>query len=387
MSSIQKISDTSWRIRYRDRGKQKSVTFITESKAKKWKAVLDSSGVETALAILEKPELNKLPLEEFLYTHIENLTGVTGGTKSGYRSHVSNNMAELLAVPVALLNRSHVSAWVNRLSSEGLSGKTIANMHGFLSSAMNAACAEKLAAENPCRGMRLPRTDHTDTEMVFLSREEFAHLYSLIPSHFQPFVLTLVGTGIRFGEATALMAGDVDLETRSVRIRQAWKKAKAGERDLGAPKTKRSNRTVALPPQVVQALAPLLESKSAKDFVFTSKTNTPILNATFWRNVWLPAVQEFAGDEVRIDHDKGHRKLRRVVNHGPGKHPRIHDLRHTFVSWAISSGIPLPVIQRQLGHESITTTIDRYGHLARADFDALATNTGKFLPTLNQLEG
>lgn len=51
--------------------------------------------------------------------------------------------------------------------------------------------------------------------------------------------------------------------------------------------------------------------------------------------------------------------------------PRIHDLRHTFASWAIQAGVPLPVIQRQLGHESIQTTVDTYGHLARSDFDPM----------------
>ena len=44
--------------------------------------------------------------------------------------------------------------------------------------------------------------------------------------------------------------------------------------------------------------------------------------------------------------------------------PRVHDLRHTHASWLIAAGIPLTVIQRRLGHESIKTTSDRYGHLA-----------------------
>ena len=47
-----------------------------------------------------------------------------------------------------------------------------------------------------------------------------------------------------------------------------------------------------------------------------------------------------------------------------GRDVRVHDLRHTHASWLIAAGVPLPVIQRRLGHESITTTVDRYGHLA-----------------------
>jgi integrase len=42
---------------------------------------------------------------------------------------------------------------------------------------------------------------------------------------------------------------------------------------------------------------------------------------------------------------------------------RFHDLRHTHVAWLIVGGAPLPHIQARLGHESITTTIDTYGHL------------------------
>ncbi len=48
---------------------------------------------------------------------------------------------------------------------------------------------------------------------------------------------------------------------------------------------------------------------------------------------------------------------------GLTKTPRFHDLRHTYASWLISAGVPLPEIQRRLGHESIQTTVDVYGGL------------------------
>ena len=42
---------------------------------------------------------------------------------------------------------------------------------------------------------------------------------------------------------------------------------------------------------------------------------------------------------------------------------RLHDLRHTFASIAISDGVPLAVIGKLLGHKSSATT-ERYAHLA-----------------------
>jgi integrase len=38
----------------------------------------------------------------------------------------------------------------------------------------------------------------------------------------------------------------------------------------------------------------------------------------------------------------------------------------------IQAGVPLPVVQAHLGHESITTTVDRYGHLDRTSHEAAA---------------
>jgi integrase len=46
---------------------------------------------------------------------------------------------------------------------------------------------------------------------------------------------------------------------------------------------------------------------------------------------------------------------------GLTKSPRVHDLRHTCASWMIAAGVPLPIIQQHLGHESIQTTIGVYG--------------------------
>ena len=185
-----------------------------------------------------------------------------------------------------------------------------------------------------------------------------------------------------FGEATALQVGDVDVAAKSIRVRRAWKRTGTSVPELGPTKTRRSDRTVAAPPQVIEALVPLMEGRRPGDLLLQSRRGTRISQSPFWRRVWQPAVWQLAGDVVEQRPDSRGRSMPVVVSQGPGKHPRIHDLRHTFASWAIRNGVPLPVIQRQLGHESIKTTVDTYGHLARSDFDALALATGAMLPPL-----
>ena len=63
----------------------------------------------------------------------------------------------------------------------------------------------------------------------------------------------------------------------------------------------------------------------------------------------------------------------KAIAAGLTKSPRVHDLRHTCASWMIVAGVPLPVIQQHLRHESIQTTIGVYGHLARRGAQAAAT--------------
>jgi len=374
MSSIEKrqttASGTVWRVRFRHARKQRVVTFTTAKAAETWRKRLDAIGPGPALRWLDEQGPDVGTVGECVAKHIERLTGVTEGTRKTYRGTLANDMTDIGPLPLAILDRDAVAVWVNRLAGLGLAGKSIANRHGLLSAAMNGAVADKLILENPCRGIRLPRT--ASAEMCFLTREEFARLYSLIPGRYQPLVLLLVGTGMRWGEATALTVADIDLDGRQARVRQAWKHTGSSTvHELGPPKTRRSRRTVPLQPQVVEAIRPLIEGRKPGAFVFTNERGGPVRSRSFWGRTWRPAVHAFAGDVIA---DK------KVVEQGDGKHPRIHDLRHTFASWAIQSTASLPTIQRTLGHESITTTIDRYGHLARSDFDALAAATAAFLP-------
>lgn len=374
MSSIEKretaASGTVWRVRFRHARKQRVVTFATEKASSAWRKRLDAIGPGPALRWLDEQVPDVGTVGEYVAKHIERLTGVTDGTRKTYRGTLANDMRDIGPLPLAMLDRDAVAAWVNRLAGQGLAGKSVANRHGLLSAAMNGAVADKLILENPCRGIRLPRT--AQAEMCFLTREEFARLYSLIPGRYQPLVLLLVGTGMRWGEATALTVADIDLDGRQARVRQAWKHTGSSTvHELGPPKTRRSRRTVPLQPQVVQAIRPLIEGRKPAAFVFTNERGGPVRARSFWGRTWRPAVHTFAGDVVAGG---------KVLELGDGKHPRIHDLRHTFASWAIQSAVPLPTIQRTLGHESITTTIDRYGHLARSDFDALAAATAAFLP-------
>lgn len=364
--------ETRWRVYWRENGRRKVVPFDNEAGALQWKALLESAGPDLAMRVFDVPEAAAArTIAQQLDRHIDHLTGVEDGTRRDYRRMAERDIAPTLGpVPVAALTHEDVARWVNALEGLGLSAKSIRNRQALLSAALSSAVRDRVCKDNVARGVRLPR--HDRAEMVFLTREEFARLHALIPQRWQPLVMLLAGTGMRWSEATALTVADVDLDARSLRVRQAWKHTDGAGHKLGPTKTRRSNRTVALPAACRADLERLTADRSPGGFVFTNSRGGPVRHQTFHGDVWTPAVRTFAGDTRRTV--QGARGRPRIAwdDDGPGKRPRIHDLRHTFASWAIAAGHSLTAIQRTMGHETITTTSDTYGHLFRADRDAFA---------------
>ena len=357
----------SYRVRFRHQGKNQAVTFVTREQAEAWKVILDTLKPAAALRLLAEPEQADAPsVAAVVAHHIDHLTGIDAGTDSRYRRILADHLEPRFSqIPVDQLTRDDVSRWVKEarlLNGKVPAPKTLRNWHSLLSDALSGAVERGIVPANVARGVNLPRRDaDAGEEMVFLTREEFGILLSHVREPWRPLVLTLALTGVRFGEATALTVGALDRATRSARIHTAWKQS--GKQ--GAPKSKKSRRTVAMPDEVFAALEPLTAGKLPHDPVFLSPRGKRVRSGNFYNNVWKPAVD---GSEAAI-----------------GKRPRVHDLRHTFASWAIQAGIPLPVVQRQLGHEHISTTIDTYSHLARSDFDPLLSlGSGINLPAAQE---
>ena len=81
-----------------------------------------------------------------------------------------------------------------------------------------------------------------------------------------------------------------------------------------------------------------------EDLVFTAAMGGPIRWSGFRRRTWQPATEAVGFNGLRF-----------------------HDLRHTHAALLIAAGEHPKVIQGRLGHASIGTTLDAYGHL----FDGL----------------
>lgn len=355
-----RTGETYYKVRYRRDGRQRSLTCrgpSAEKDAAEFVRLLDTLGADRAVAWWNSnlDAIDTSPtLDDWWTRHLDSITGITEGTRLTYDRTYRRVWAEPLGGrPIASITREDIARVVNQLSASR-SDKTVRNAYGVIATAFKVAVADSLIPATPCANIRLPRrTEHERTEARFLTHDEWARLAAELPPHYRPLFTTLVGTGMRWGEAEALEVADVDLGANPVvRITKAvkWDPSKSS-RSVGPTKTRKSRRTLALPPEVVEVLEPLVAGRRGSERLFLAPRGGELRHRTVYDD-WKAAVAR-AGLEPQ---------------------PRMHDLRHTHVAWLIAAGIPLPVIQARLGHEKVTTTIDTYGHLLpdlqRAAIDA-----------------
>src|SRR5262250_405260 len=186
---------------------------------------------------------------------------------------------------------------------------------------------------NPVQYVERPRGE--DKEMDVLTPEEIRRLLDAQEEPLRTLLLAAILTGMRQGELFGLWWDDIDFAKHQIHVRRSlW------HGTLGTPKSRRSRRAINMSPTLEGALRAFKATHRRSEFVFSTERGTPIDADNFRHRVFPQALQR-AG-------------LRRV---------RFHDLRHTYTSLLIAQNAHPKYIQAQLGHASIQTTLDRYGHL------------------------
>lgn len=237
------------------------------------------------------------------------------------------------------VTRADVQGWIAGLGKNGYAPATVQLAYGLLSMSFSAAVDAGLLMRSPCTGVRLPK--RTRGEMRFLTIDELHELADAIDPRFRILVLTAGLTGARFGELAGLRVGDLNLLRRRLTITRSLTEARGEVRET-EPKTPASRRTIALPASLVDELAHHLTTQpnSPADRVFTAPNGGPLRRRSFRQRFWLPAVDASVGRPCRF-----------------------HDMRHTHAAFLISVNTHPKLLQSRLGHSSIKTTLDIYGHL------------------------
>ena len=161
---------------------------------------------------------------------------------------------------------------------------------------------------------------------------------------YYPILRTMTYAGLRLGEAIALRWENIDWNGKFLTVQESsWKGI------LGTPKTESSIRRVDLSPEAIEVLQHNRKVLAAQAL----KAGRPMPETVFANSAGGP----MDSSNVRGAHEAG-------LKAAGLRHIRIHDLRGTYTSLAVSAGVPIYFVSKSLGHSDTATTEKHYASLA-----------------------
>lgn len=342
-----------WRARYvDDQGREHAKGFGRKVDAQQW---LNQQVSDQVTGAWTDPALSAVTFgvmaERWIYTKAPRAPKTVAGYKSLLETVVLPRWKD---VPLREISFDEMQMWVSALSvdgsvrfeGKGLSASRVRQAHQLIGAVLKFAVKARHLPANPADGIDLPKLPQT--EQRYLTHEQL-HRLAVASGRFRTLVLVLGYCGLRFGEAAALRVADVDTETRRIRVRRSVTYV----RNMGLVEGETKNhtsRTVPVPSFLARLLETEVADKGDSALVFPSPRNEGYLTLAQARYTFQKATAAVGGCGS----------------------VRLHDLRHTCASLAISAGANVKVVQRLLGHKTAVLTLDRYGHLFPDDLDAVA---------------
>lgn len=334
-------------------GKRRRQKMYGRTQAEVQKRLTDALA-KKEMGTLPKP--GRLTVADWLATWLKGLDR-RPRTVEHYESNVRLHIVPLIGSKVlGKLTASDVEAMLAELRKRGAAPRSVHHARAVLRNALKKAVRNRLVPYNVAAEADAPKVPRE--EMKTFDRDQvFQLLEALKGSPLEALFVLAVGLGIREGELLGLRWKDVDMDRGILHVTRAlqWLHVTEGERRREAalvePKSKTSRRTLPLSAPAVNVL------RAHR----TRCVNEKLRLGDRWLND-LDLV--FVGPQGEPLHAKYvWREWRRILTAAKLPTIRPHDLRHTAGTLLREQGVDIKVIQETLGHSSISTTLDTYGHV------------------------
>ena len=208
--------------------------------------------------------------------------------------------------------------------------------------------ARQLLPKSATEGVRFRIKERR--RMKIATQQQAAAIERAMLPRYKFLVRTAFATGCRWGEVIALRGTDVEKcgSGYVVKIQRTIEEVGRDCSERGCGKTEASMRDIT----ISEDLALELEG-FGRELCFPGPRGGYLKRSTFRRVFWLPAIEK-AGI--------------------PGL--RVHDMRHSAISWWANSGVPLADVRDRAGHSNISVT-NTYLHAVPGDADPFAAFLGE----------
>jgi integrase len=258
------------------------------------------------------------------------------------------------------IGRQDVQQWVADRFRRKLGWQTVRNAWTLLSGILETAVEYGYLSMNPARGVKFPEKELKEAPVLFTA-DDFVKLLEQLDEPYRTMARLIALTGLRIGELLAVRWRCLDLEIGTLSVRESVYEGK-----FQSPKTRKSRRTMPLGPQIILWLREhrvRAKRTESDDLVFGNRKGQPLRESKLLRNVLQPAAER-AG-------------LGRVT---------WHQFRHIHSSLLNDLRVPVKIAQEQLGHSSISTTLNIYTHVVDASHrKAIEALERELFPTVPKL--
>lgn len=312
--------------------------------------------------IAKNSKYSNMLFSDYMLEWLENIKPkVVQSTYIGYEQVVKGRLCPYFKskkIKLIDLRPRDIQDFINYLYKQRLKGSTIAHYTSNMNTALKEAVIAEIIPSNP-----MDRIESVKKEVYipeFYTDDELIELIEVIKTQKLELPLTLgIIYGLRREEILGLTWNAIDFKNKSITIRKTVGRGKYDGvtqfliKDI--PKNKSSYRTLPM----FDFIADLLKKYKEKYK----------LNEKIFENTYITDYKDFIclmdnGELVKPDYVD--RTFSRILKENGFRHIRLHDLRHSCATLLLRNGVPLPEIQKWLGHSNIVTT-QRYSHLDQND--------------------
>ncbi len=355
--TIRQRKDGTWEAHYtvgRDPGTgkqiQKSVYGKTKAEvAKKMRAATH----EIDQGIYTEP--SRLTVGSWFDIWIaEYLGGVKDTTREQYRYLIRIHIKPRLgAIKLSTLSAPMIQNMYNTTQVEGLSAKSVRNLHGVVHHALDKAVKLGYIKVNPCLACELPRV--VKKEMKTISGDYLSRFLQAIKGNpYEDLMFVTVFCGLRQGEVMGLTWDCVDFDRGIITINKQLQKERregGGGEYRFVPLKNDKQRTLTPAPEV---------------FTVLRRTQVEQMKARLkagqgWNNMLNLVFTRALGNH--LSSRTVYNNFKRVAQKIGLPDVRFHDLRHTYATLSLQNGDDIKTVSENLGHATVAFTLDTYGHV------------------------